>query len=147
MKKVILFFSLFLIISCVKKAEVVSRETLKAEVSKAEDDFKNLAQAKGIHEAFYTFADSNAVIKRENDTLIHGKENIKNYYSNLKFKKASVTWKPDFVDISDDGTLAYTYGKYVWTVKDSLENKKDFKGIFHTVWKKQKDGSWKYVWD
>jgi ketosteroid isomerase-like protein len=32
-------------------------------------------------------------------------------------------------------------------VKDSVGNKKDFKGIFHTVWKKQKDGSWKYVWD
>ena len=147
MKKSIVFLIALSILSCSKKEEPINPETLKAEVYKAEDDFKNLSQSKGIQEAFYAFADDNAVIKRENDTLIHGKENIKNYYSNPKFKKAAVTWKPDFVEVSADGTLGYTYGKYVWTVKDSLGNKKDLKGVFHTVWKKQKDGSWKYVWD
>lgn len=136
-----------LLICCNKKPETVNPETSKSEVFKAEDDFKNLSQSKGIQEAFYAFADDNAVIKRENDSLIKGKENIKTYYSNPKYKKAYVTWKPDFVDVSEDGTLAYTYGKYVWTVKDSLGNIKDFKGVFHTVWKKQKDGNWKYVWD
>lgn len=147
MKKATLLILSCLIISCTKKNEVINQGTLKSEVFKAEDDFKKLSQIKGIAEAFYTFADSSAVIKRENDTLIKGKENIKNYYSNPKFKKASVTWKPDFVEVSNDGSLAYTYGKYIWTVTDSLENKKEYKGIFHTVWKKQKDGSWKYVWD
>jgi ketosteroid isomerase-like protein len=58
-----------------------------------------------------------------------------------------VTWKPDFVDVSKDGEMAYTYGKFTWTFIDSLGNKNNFKGLFHTVWKKQKDGSWKYVWD
>ncbi|MGC4039995.1 MAG: DUF4440 domain-containing protein [Flavobacterium sp.] len=114
---------------------------------RTEEDFKNLALSKGIAEAFYTFADDNATIKRENDTLIKGKENIRNYYSNPKFKNASVSWEPDYVNASEDGTMAYTFGKYTWTVTDSLGNKKDFKGIFHTVWQKQKDGSWKYVWD
>jgi ketosteroid isomerase-like protein len=147
MKKIALLFLIGFALSCSKKTETQKPETLKTEVFKAEEDFKNLSQSKGIAEAFYTFADSNAVIKRENDTLIQGKENIKNYYSNPKFQKASVTWKPDFVEVSNDGSLAYTYGKFVWTSKDSLGNKKEFKGRFHTVWKKQKDGSWKYVWD
>lgn len=147
MKKIIYLTLLFSIFSCSKKAEVVNSDIVKAEIFKAEDDFKNLSQSKGIAEAFYAFADENAVIKRENDTLIQGKENIKTYYSNPKFKNATVTWKPDFVDVSVDGTQAYTYGNYVWTVQDSVGNKKDFKGVFHTVWKKQKDGSWKYVWD
>ena len=140
---------LFLVVICTTSCEtkIKSKLELEAEVFKAENDFKNLSLTKGISEAFYTFADSNAVIKRENDTLIHGKENIKKYYSNQKFKKASVTWKPDFVEVSTDGAMAFTYGKYIWTVEDSLGNKKDFKGVFHTVWKKQKDGSWKYVWD
>lgn len=142
-------FLLFLVVICTTSCEtkIKSKLELEAEVYKAEDDFKNLSQTKGIPEAFYTFADDNAVIKRENDTLIQSKENIKKYYSNPKFKKASVTWKPDFVEVSKDGEMAFTYGKYIWTVKDSLGNKKDFKGIFHTVWKKQKDGSWKYAWD
>lgn len=147
MKKLALVITSIIIVSCSQKTEPIDPEALKTEVFKAEDDFKNLSQSKGIQEAFYAFADDDAVIKRENDTLIKGKENIKIYYSNQKYKKAAVTWKPDFVDISTDGTLAYTYGKYVWTVKDSLGNTQDFKGVFHTVWKKQKDGSWKYVWD
>ena len=132
---------------CSKKAEVINPEMVKADVFKAEDDFKNLSQSKGIAVAFYAFADENAVIKRENDTLIQGKKNIKAYYSNPKFKNVTVTWKPDFVEVSNDGSLAYTYGKFVWTSKDSMGNQKEFKGRFHTVWKKQKDGSWKYVWD
>ena len=145
MRKIV-FCSLTLLVICCNK-KTVSPEVLKAQVSKAENDFKNLSQSKGIAEAFYAFADENEVIKRENDSLIKGKENIKNYYSNPKFLKAAVSWKPDFVAVSDDGTLGYTYGKYVWTANDSLGNKKEFKGRFHTVWKKQKDGSWKYVWD
>jgi ketosteroid isomerase-like protein len=136
-----------LLISCSPKTETKNLVPLKEQVVKAEDDFKNLSQSKGIAGAFYTFADDNAVIKRENDTLIRGKENIKKYYSNPKFKKASVTWKPDFVEVSKDGEMAFTYGEYIWTVTDSLGNKQDFKGVFHTVWKRQKEGSWKYVWD
>ncbi|MGH2667299.1 YybH family protein [Flavobacterium sp.] len=135
------------LVSCTQKAVTKDISELKAEVFKAEDDFKNLAQTKGIAEAFYVFADSNAVIKLENDSLLKGKENIRNHFSQPRFGKATVTWKPDFIEVSNDGTLAYTYGQYVWTTKDSLGNKKDFKGIFHTVWKKQKDNSWKYVWD
>lgn len=146
MKKAVLLL-IILNFNCCKKAENLNSDVLKAQVIKAEDDFKTLSQSKGIAVAFYTFADSNAVIKRENDMLIKGKESIKSYYSNPKFKKATVSWKPDFVSVSNDGTLAYTYGKYVWTVKDSVGNKKDYKGVFHTVWKRQKDKSWKYVWD
>lgn len=138
---------IILLFSCSKKTENPNSEALKQEVFKAEDDFKNLAQTKGIQEAFYQFADSNAVIKRDNDSLIEGKEAIKIYFGGPKYKTAKVTWKPDFVEVSNDGTLAYTYGKYVWTATDSLGATKDYKGRFHTVWKKQKDGSWKYVWD
>lgn len=138
---------MFLLLSCNSKTEIQSQMALNEEVLKAEDDFKNLSQSKGIAEAFYTFADENAVIKRENESLIRGKENIKKYYENPNYKNAFVTWKPDFVEVSKDGEMAYTYGKYVWTFTDSVGNKKDFKGLFHTVWKKQKDGSWKYVWD
>lgn len=142
-------FFLVLVVICTTscKTKIESKLELEAEVIKAEDDFKNLSLSRGIREAFYTFADDDAIIKRENDTLIQGKESIKKYYSNPKFKNASVTWKPDFVEVSKDGEMAFTYGKYIWSVKDSLGNKKDFKGVFHTVWKKQKDGSWKYVWD
>jgi len=43
--------------------------------------------------------------------------------------------------------MGYTYGKYIWSSTDPAGKPITFNGIFHTVWKKQPDGSWKYVWD
>ena len=106
-----------------------------------------MAADKGIAEAFYFFADSNATIKRQNDTLLHGKEAIKLFYSTPFYQKATVKWSPDFVDASIDGDIGYTYGKYVWSSTDPAGKPITFNGVFHTVWKKQPDGSWKYVWD
>ncbi|WP_396194826.1 YybH family protein [Flavobacterium sp.] len=149
MKKIILTVITIAFLGCNKK-EVVAKldlEPIKKEVLKAEEDFKTMVQTKGIPEAFYTFADSNAVIKRENDSLIMGKENIKLYYSDQKYLSAKVNWTPSYVAVSNDGTMGYTYGNYVWSIKDFQGKEREFKGVFHTVWKKQNDGSWKYTWN
>jgi ketosteroid isomerase-like protein len=124
-----------------------SKEEIKKEIFQAEKAFEKMTSEKGIAEAFYYFADQNAVIKRENDTLITGNENIKIYYEKKSLKDAIVTWTPDFIDVSESGDLGYTYGKYTWKIKGTDGNKVEYKGVFHTVWKRQKDKSWKYVWD
>lgn len=147
MKNLFLIITAITFVGCTIRADTQNKAYCIQQIFKAEKDFNNLCQSKGIAEAFSTFADSNAVIKRENDSLIIGKENIKNYYSNPKYKSATVTWKPDAVEVSKDGFMASTYGNYVWTVTDSVGNKKEYKGVFHTVWKRQKDGTWKYIWD
>ncbi|MFQ3608307.1 MAG: nuclear transport factor 2 family protein [Chloroherpetonaceae bacterium] len=120
---------------------------IKEEIIKIERAFQQMTVNKGIAEAFYIFADENAVIKRENDTLIIGKENIRTYYQQKQLKNVKVEWKPDFVEVSQSGDMAYTYGKYIWEFINQDGSTKQITGIFHTVWKKQKDGSWKYVWD
>jgi ketosteroid isomerase-like protein len=43
--------------------------------------------------------------------------------------------------------MAYTYGSYIFTTIDASGNKQESRGKFHTVWKKQADGSWKFVYD
>jgi ketosteroid isomerase-like protein len=120
---------------------------IKNEIRQVEKDFQQLLVAEGAASAFYKFAADSAVIKRENDTLIVGNEAIKKYYSNPFHKNAIAIWEPDYIAVSDDGTMAYTYGKYEWTFTDSTGTKANYNGIFHTVWKKMADGSWKFVWD
>ena len=117
------------------------------EIHNSEKAFEQMAAQKGIAEAFCFFADSNAVIMRQKDALIKGKEKIRQYYSASFYSRASVTWSPDFIAASKNGDMGYTYGNYLWQIKDSSGKLTKLKGIFHTVWKKQKDGSWKYVWD
>ena len=138
------FICLVFINSCQQK---VDKEAIKKEIYSAEKAFEKMAAEQSISEAFYHFADENAVIKRENDTLIIGNENIKVYYAKRDNKNATVNWTPDFIDVSEDGSLAYTYGKFVWKVKNEADSTSEYRGVFHTVWKKQKDGNWKYVWD
>lgn len=128
-------------------SNVKNDAALKEEIRKAEKDFQQLLVAEGAASAFYKFASDSAVIKRENDTLIIGNEAIKKYYSNPFYKNAVAIWEPDYIGVSDDGTMAYTYGKYEWTFTDSTGKKENYNGIFHTVWKKMADGSWKFVWD
>ena len=135
---------LFLYTSC---RHTVSSEDRKQEVFQTEKAFEKMASEKGIAEAFYYFAAENAVIKRENDSLIRGKENIRKYYESRSNIQATVNWTPDYIEVSDCGTLAYTFGKYVWKIQDTKGDVVEYTGIFHTVWKKQPDGSWRYVWD
>ena len=136
--------SIFLLMACNRPPD---KNILEKEIFNTEKSFEKMCAEKGVAEAFYFFADDSAVIKRDNDTLIIGKENIKNYHNNDFYKTAAVKWAPDFIDVSNDGSMAYTYGKYIWTAKDESGSVTEFKGVFHTVWKRQKDNSWKYVWD
>lgn len=141
------FFILTIILLNVSCHHAIDKEEIKQEIFQTEKAFERMASEKGVAEAFYFFADEKAAIKRENDTLIIGKENIKSYYDKRNNKNATVNWTPDFIEVSDCGTLGYTYGKYLWRIKKENGDTAEYKGIFHTVWKKQNDNTWKYVWD
>jgi ketosteroid isomerase-like protein len=125
----------------------IDKEAVKNEILQTEKAFEKMTAEKGIAEAFHFFADEKAVIKRENDTLVVGKNPIRAYYDTEGNKNAKVNWSPDFIEVSDDGTMAYTYGKYLWQLKGEKGDTIQYKGVFHTVWKRQSDKSWKYVWD
>lgn len=137
----ILFFLLVLLNECTLKTSDPEKD-----IEEAESEFAEMASEKGIPEAFTYFADDNAVILR-NNMIIRGKDSIRLWFSEQSFSNVSLQWKPDFIEISKSGDLAYTYGKYIYTTIDSSGKEISSNGVFHTVWKKQPDGSWKYVWD
>ena len=139
-----LLISAVMITSCQQSA---NKDEIKKEIFQTEKAFEKMTSERSVAEAFYYFADENAVIHRENDTLIKGKNNIKVYYEGKNNNNATVNWTPDYIEVSDCGTFGYTYGKFVWKIKNKNGDISEYKGIFHTVWKKQKDNSWKYVWD
>jgi len=142
-KTSIFMICILLLVSC---KHSIDTEVVRDEILRTEKEFERMVSEKGAAEAFYFFADQNAVIRRGNDSLITGKENIKLYYDKNNNPNAKLSWAPDFIGVSDCGTLGYTYGKYLYTIRDSTGRNIENKGIFHTVWKKQKDG-WRYVWD
>ena len=144
LNKLKFYFILLIIFSCQSKDMNKTKNQWKEEIRKTEKAFAELLEEKGIHDAFVHFADDEAVLMRENKLII-GKQNIDLYYKGSYLK--SLIWSPDFVDVSSSGDLGYTYGSYQFKFKDSLGNEKVSEGIFHTVWKRQADGAWKFVWD
>ncbi len=144
-KVFVLILNLFFLLGF--SQQVKNESIIKSEIMKTEKAFEKMVSEKGIASAFYYYADKNAVILRENDSIIKGKENIRDYYQKKSTLNAKITWTPDFIAVSNDGTMAYTYGNYRWIIMNNDSTKKEYKGIFHTIWKKQPDKTWKYVWD
>ena len=138
------FFSIALLITVV----IISckSNTVKdiEEIITTEREFAIMADEAGVAEAFYHFAADSAVILR-GGKLVRGREAIRDYYhQNLK-PGTKLQWAPDYTDVSGD--LGYTYGRYTHLVPDSSGNVTESHGMFHTVWKRQPDGSWRFVWD
>jgi len=139
---------LTILLACNSPKNEDSRDKWKNEILNTEKEFAEMVLNEGIGKAFLHFAADDAVLMR-NDKLIIGKTSIRGMHKNnmSKDQNVSLTWYPDFIDVSKSGDLGYTYGKYKFTVKDSLGNSKVNEGVFHTVWKRQEDGQWRYVWD
>lgn len=116
----------------------------RSKIISTELEFAKMAADKGIAEAFYEYAADSAVINRGGN-LIRGKDAIREYYRNNLRPGSRLIWTPDFADVS--GNLGYTYGRYTFVVTDSAGNPHESHGIFHTVWQRQPDGKWRFVWD
>jgi hypothetical protein len=58
-----------------------------------------------------------------------------------------LTWAPSKVDVSADGTLGYTWGRYDFTSHGKDGKTTVDTGIYFTVWKRDSSGAWKFVYD
>ncbi len=142
---ILLILVVFSASSCKQEDEMKSIDQYKSEVMQAEKDFAELAKEKGLKIAFTAFAAEDAALNR--GKIIKGKKEIEKYYSDEKYDNVSLQWKPDFVDVSSSGDFAYTYGPYEFTGIDENGDTLKSAGIFHTVWKRQPDGEWRFVYD
>lgn len=138
----------FLLFSCETTAPSGSIAQWKQEIIDTERAFSKLAQAEGIPTAFLTYAADSATILR-GKRLISGRPALEQYFQPRPDdgSTTSLSWVPDFVDVAASGDLGYTYGQYVYTRTDSSGVVQRDTGVFHTVWKRQGDGGWKFVWD
>jgi ketosteroid isomerase-like protein len=143
--------SLFLILI----AATICFSQSKSEPSKAITDseilieadcaFAALAADSGLGFAFGFYAADSATMLRDGSHPIVGKEVIKDLYS--RPLKGILTWQPYFADIGHSGDMGYTLGNSQYTIKDSTGAVQVYHGYYVTIWKKQPDGSWKYVFD
>jgi ketosteroid isomerase-like protein len=118
----------------------------QAEIVRVEAEFCALAREQGVRAAFLRFAAPDAVILRDG-ALHRGQAGIAAYYDRHGPGIVRLDWKPDLVEVAASGDFAYTYGAFTCTLRDDSGKESAFSGVFHTVWKRQPDGSWRFVWD
>ena len=103
--------------------------------------FSDLSKEMGRNHAFLEYMAEEGVMMRPNSLPV-ARDLAETSLFNIPDDSYTLTWEPMESDIAASGDLGYTWG--VWTLAtDSVEQK----GTYVTIWKKQEDGSWKFVLD
>lgn len=144
--RILIVFAVAVSVFCCGEQGKMTRNRFTDEVRQTERAFSHMAADSGLQAAFTAFAADSAVLNR-GGSLIKGKKAISRFYGAERYRDVSLQWEPAYIHVASAGDLAYTYGPYTYTVLGEEGTPVVSTGIFHTVWRRQKDGSWKYVWD
>lgn len=107
---------------------------------KAERAFAAMSEKDGMKKAFLTYLADDGVIFQP------GPVNGKSVWRTREGTTARLTWHPTLACVSSLGDLGFTSGPWVYTPEAYLDQPPRY-GHFVSVWKKQRDGSWKVVAD
>jgi ketosteroid isomerase-like protein len=125
-------------------AVVVQGQTPLQDMVKTEQAFSKMAEEKTAREAFMAFIADDGLLFRPG--AVNGKKWMIEHPVPPSDKKPLLAWQPAFAGMSASGDMGFTTGP--WESKaDRSDPKPTGYGHFVTVWKKQADGSWKFVVD
>jgi ketosteroid isomerase-like protein len=126
--------------------EVESREDRRALMA-VDREFAERVEQQGFR-ALEDFYDEDAVYMPSFAPTVEGREKIlesyRPYYDSTTMK---LTWTPSRAEVSRSRDLGWTIGTYVFTRIDDKGNTIVRPGRYITIWKKQRDGTWKAVLD
>jgi ketosteroid isomerase-like protein len=113
-----------------------------APVVEAEHAFSQRSIDEGMKPAFLAYAAPDGVIVNRRGPV----NAIETWRQREPAPTGLLTWWPTYADVSRAGDLGWTTGPYEFREKPTQE-KPDDTGHFFTVWRRQPDGSWKWVLD
>lgn len=116
------------------------------QVRAADTAFSALAQRVGTGRAFGDFAAENAQIFSTPGEFITGPNAISESFG-LSGSSGALVWHPIAGEVAQSGDLGFTAGNAVFTGTREDGGQVVRYSKYLTVWKKQRDGSWRYVVD
>jgi ketosteroid isomerase-like protein len=137
MKKAIL---LILVVAVVAQAQSALQEMVKTEQA-----FSKMAEEKNTRDAFLAFIADDGLLFRPG--AVNGKKWMLEHPAPPPAdKRPLLAWQPAYAGIAASGDMGFTTGP--WEAKADIKDEKpQGHGHFVTVWKKQADGTWKFVVD
>jgi ketosteroid isomerase-like protein len=146
MKKLLLLLALASLTTPAARAAAPDKEKLKKEVAAMEDAFCAMTKEKGVLAAFEYFAAPDVAVLGPDPRKVRGLAAVRERMG-PDSPGVTVTWSAAFTDVSDDGTLGYNYGRYESRSPGADGHEIIRAGWFLTIWKRQPDGTWRYVMD
>jgi ketosteroid isomerase-like protein len=130
---------LILVVTMVAQAQTPLQEMVKTEQA-----FSKMAEEKNTREAFMAYIADDGLLFQPG--AVNGKKWMLEHPVPPSDKKPLLAWQPAFAGMSASGDMGFTTGP--WEFKADIKDEKPSGyGHFMTVWKKQADGSWKFVVD
>ncbi len=104
-----------------------------------------MARERGVAEAFRTFAAEDGMLLPLGEHPVKGRDAI--FATMAEGPKYELEWAPEAADVAKSGDLGYTWGESI--VRRTGEDGKPIvrHGKYLTVWKRQRDGTWRFVLD
>ena len=115
------------------------------EMRLADAEFSKAAVRLGTGRAFGEYAAENAQIFSTPGEFITGPDAISQAFGPVSDDK--LVWHPVIGEVSRSGDLGYTVGNAVFTGKRADGSPEVRYSKYLTVWKRQRDGEWRYVVD
>ena len=119
---------------------------VKAELMRVDEEFSAAAQKLGVGEAFLRYAAADAVMLPENQNAVKGLDGIRQQFAGFP-AGATLAWKPFHADAAASGDFGYTLGTFELRSGSADGQPSVRYGKYCSVWKRQADGSWKWVVD
>jgi ketosteroid isomerase-like protein len=136
--------SILMVLICVVGPLIAHGQTPLQEMVKTEQAFSKMAAEKSAREAFMAFIADDGLLFRPG--AVNGKTWMLENPLPPSDKKPLLAWQPSYAGMAASGDLGFTTGP--WEFKNDIKDEKPSGyGHFMTVWKKQPDGSWKFVLD
>lgn len=99
-------------------------------------------------DASVAFLDEGGSMLVPNAPIVTGKRAVaKLIAAGFALKDYKLAWRADKAGVARSGELGYTSGKYKVNFKGASGKTISEKGKYLMVWKKQKDGAWKVLFD
>lgn len=97
-------------------------------------------------DAFLALLDADTVFVSESGPAARGREKVRAKWTKVFDPTGpSLTWEPYEGEVSSQGDLGYTRGKYLFQGKDGAGRPVTERGEYLSIWRKQQDGTWRLV--
>lgn len=136
---------ILLLIMAAGCASKIDTENERKVLLETDREFAETSIEVGAAEAFRMYLTEDALQLSAGANPIEGRENI--YQGMRDMPEGSVLeWEPQDGQVAQSGEWGWTWGKYIFSFKDSAGELKKSYGKYLNVWQKQ-DGKWRVLVD